>query len=168
MQTNRPNKQPLFTRHEPAPVDFPIQSVSINWDRLIAKRPVVLNTTEGMLGYLLKPEVIALLAEEKDPRIALIIDLMWGTGARVSEVLALTPTSFIDDGFDFGVTLKTLNKSPGRPSKLALQRSPKRYIPIKDVELQRRIQSYLWAGRFRKTEVRPAKVLDLATSHVTN
>ena len=76
---------------------------------------------------------------------------MWTTGARISEVLALTPSSFVDDGYDFGVILKTLKQRPGRPSKKALQRSPKRYVPILDRLLQDRIQSYLYAGHFRKT-----------------
>lgn len=48
--------------------------------------------------------------------------------------------------------LKTLKQRLGRPSKAALQRSPKRYVPIADHLLQDRIQSYLYAGRFSKTE----------------
>ena len=82
----------------------------------------------------------------------LILDLMWTTGARISEVLAITPASFIDDGYDFGVILKTLKQRAGRPTKKALQRSPKRYVPIMDFALQDRIQSYLYSGNFRKTE----------------
>ena len=123
----------------------------IDWDRLIAKRPTVLATIDDMPAYLLKPEVLALLDEEKHPTYRLILDLMWTTGARISEVLALTPSSFVDDGYDFGVILKTLKQRPGRPSKKALQRSPKRYVPILDRLLQDRIQSYLYAGHFRKT-----------------
>jgi site-specific recombinase XerD len=45
----------------------------------------------------------------------LILDLMWCTGARVSEVLAITPASFMDDGYYFGVVLKTLKQGAGRP-----------------------------------------------------
>jgi len=131
---------------------FPIQAVEINWDRLVAKRPTVLQTIDAMPAYLLKPEVLALLEAEKHPTYRLILDLMWTTGARISEVLALTPASFIDDGYDFGVILKTLKQRPGRPSRAALQRSPKRYVPIADALLQDRIQSYLYAGKFRKTE----------------
>ena len=40
----------------------------------------------------------------------------------------------------------------GRPSKRSLQRSPKCFIPILDRDLQTRIQSYLWTGKFRKDE----------------
>jgi len=101
--------------------------------------------------YLLKPEIIRLLSQVSDPMIRLILDLMWGTGARISEVLALTPASFIHDGYDFQVILSTL-KRPGRPKKKALVRSPKRYIPIWDPVLQRRIREYLFARKLKKTE----------------
>lgn len=131
---------------------FPIQSVHIDWDRLIAKRPLILKTVEQMPAYLLKPEVLGLLDAEKHPTYRLILDLMWTTGARVSEVLALTPSSFIEDGYGYGVVLSTLKQRPGRPKKTALARSVKRYVPIADLLLQDRIQSYLYAGRFRKGE----------------
>lgn len=131
---------------------FPIGSLRIDWERLKAKRPTVLKTIDAMPAYLLKPEILALLEAEKHPTYRLILDLMWTTGARISEVLALTPASFVDDGYDFGVILKTLKQRPGRPSKRALQRSPKRYVPILDSQLQDRIQSYLYVGKFRNNE----------------
>lgn len=142
----------LFARTERPLVSFPIQHVVIDWDRLVAKRPLVLDTVQAMPSYLLKPEILGLLDAEKDPTHRLILDLMWTTGARVSEVLALTPASFIDDGYDFGVVLKTLKQRPGRPTKAALLRSPKRYVPIADPLVKDRIQSYLWAGRFKQSE----------------
>lgn len=107
----------LFRRIEAPDVSFPIQSVRIDWDRLIAKRPLILETVEQMPVYLLKPEILGLLNAEKDPTYQLILDLMWTTGARISEVLALRTTSFVDDGYGFGVILKTLKQRPGRPSK---------------------------------------------------
>lgn len=121
-----------------------------HYNRLIAKRPTVLKKINAMPAYLLKPEVLGLLEAEKHPTYRLIMDLMWTTGARISEVLALTPESIIDDGYDFGVILKTLRRRLGRPSKAALQRSPKRYVPIVDRLLQDRIQSYLYTGHFKK------------------
>lgn len=131
---------------------FPIQSVHIDWDRLVAKRSTVLDTIDEMPAYLLKPEVLTLLDAEKHPTNRLILDLMWTTGARVSEVLALKPGSFIDDGYDFGVILQTLKQRPGRPTRKALQRSHKRYVPIVEHALQDRIQSYLYAHHFKKTD----------------
>ncbi len=147
-----PRPQRLLHPVEAPSVAFPIQSVQIDWDRLEAKRPIVLETIDHMPAYLIKPEVLALLDAEKHPTYRLILDLMWTTGAWISEVLALKPTSFIDDGFDFGVMLKTLKQRPDRPTKVALQRSPKRYLPIADHALEDRIQSYLYARHFKKTE----------------
>ena len=79
-------------------VSFPIQEVTIDWDRLIDKRPLLLETSDTMPKYLLKPEVLTLLKAETHPIHRLVLDLMWCTGARVSEVLAITPASFHDDG----------------------------------------------------------------------
>jgi len=148
----QPLRPTLFQAPETPAVAYPIQSVTIDWDRLRAKRPLVLDTIEAMPGYLIKPEILLLLDAEKHPTYRLMLDLMWSTGARVSELLALTPTSFVDDGYDYGVVLKTLKQGPGRPSKRSLQRSPKRYVPILDTILQDRVQSYLYAGHFRKDE----------------
>lgn len=151
-QFPRPRPKRLFYPEQEPLNPFPIQSVRIDWDRLKAKRPTVLQTINAMPMYLLKPEILTLLDEEKHPTYRLILDLMWTTGARISEVLALTPSSFVDDGYDFGVILKTLKQRPGRPSKASLQRSPKRYVPIVDRLLQDRIQSYLYASSFRKAD----------------
>lgn len=144
-----PRPSRVFVVPDAPAVTYPIQSVQIDWDRLRAKRPLLLATVPAMPRYLIKPEVLALLDAEKHPTYRLILDLMWSTGARVSEVLALTPDSFIDDGYDVSVILKTLKQGPGRPSKRALQRSPKRAVPIVDHTLQDRIQTYLQAGHFR-------------------
>lgn len=148
----RPRPPGLFTPAEPTDIAFPIQAIAIDWERLIAKRATVLETVDAMPSYLLKPEVLSLLDAEKHPTYRLILDLMWTTGARVSEVLALTPSHFIDDGYDFGVILKTLKQRPGRPRKAALQRSPRRYVPIVDHLLQDRVQSYLYAAGLRKNQ----------------
>tara|TARA_R110001599_G_scaffold349224_1_gene577185 strand:- start:28 stop:411 length:384 start_codon:yes stop_codon:yes gene_type:complete len=108
----RPNKRPLGFQKRPV-VSFPITDMTIDWDRLIDTRPLLLETLDSMPKYLLKPEV-----------------------------LAITLASFHDDGYDFGVVLKTLKQGAGRPSKRSLQRSPKRFIPILDRDFQTRIQSY--------------------------
>lgn len=151
----RSRRQRLFypeTFEKTKPFRFPIRTVDIDWDRLIAKRATVLQTIDVMPSYLLKPEVMGLLDAEKHPTYRLILDLMWTTGARISEILALTQQSFKDDGYDFGVILKTLKQRPGRPTNRALQRSPKRYIPIMDYQVRDRIMSYLYAGHFRQTD----------------
>lgn len=147
-----PAGQRPFGFTEPPLVDYPIQHVEIDWGRLIAKRSMLLESLEVMPKYLLKPEILGLLECESHPMHRLLLDLMWTTGGRVSEILAITPASFVDDGYDFGVWLKTLKQGAGRPSTRSLQRSPKRFIPILDRTFQNRIQSYLWLGKFRKEE----------------
>jgi site-specific recombinase XerD len=147
-----PSRKKLFHPMDEPLVAYPIQKVKIDWDRLIAKRSTVLDTIDQKPAYLLKPEVLALFDAEKHPTYRLILDLMWTTGGRVSEILALTPASFIDDGYDFGVILKTLKQRPGRPSTVTLQRSFKCYVPIVDYPLKDRVQSFLYQGKFRKTE----------------
>ena len=148
-----PRIQPtrIFAERPVVEHSFPIQSLQIDWDRLIAKRPYVLETVEDMPLYLLKREVLALLARESDPEQRLILDLMWSTGARVSECLALTPASFVDDGYDYSVRLRTLKQRPGRPSKKALARSQTRFVPINDSILLDRIQTHLRRGQYRQS-----------------
>ena len=46
---------------------IPSRRSTSTWDRLVAKRPLVLETLEAMSAYLLKPEVLALLAAERHP-----------------------------------------------------------------------------------------------------
>ncbi|MBW2939149.1 tyrosine-type recombinase/integrase [Zhongshania aquimaris] len=147
---SRPKRR--FTPKEPRLDTFPIQHVQIDWQRLMAKRELVLDTVDAMPTYLLKPEVLDFLDAEKHPTYRLILDLMWTAGARISEVLALTPSHFIDDGYDFMVVLRTLKQRPGRPTNVQLARSPKRAVLIVDPILQDRIQSYLYAGHFRRDE----------------
>jgi len=142
----------VFPHRAPSDDVFPIGEIQIDWPRLIAKRPIVLQTIDTMPVYLLKPEVLALLGAEKDPTRRLMLDLLWCTGARVSELLALTRDSFIYDGYDSGVFLKTLKAHPGRPTIAAQKRSPKRFITLYDEALIDRIQCYLTAGHFRANE----------------
>ncbi|WP_339667856.1 hypothetical protein [Dasania marina] len=53
-------------------VTFPIQSLHIDWDCLIVKQSIVLDTIDTMPVHLLKPEVLLLLDAEKHPTCRLI------------------------------------------------------------------------------------------------
>lgn len=66
--------------------------------------------------------------------------------------MALTRESFVDDGYGYGVVLKTLKQRPGRSSRAALQLSAKRYVPIVDALLRDRIETYLKTKAFRAKE----------------
>jgi len=57
-----------------------------------------MKTVDAML-VLLKPEVLGLLSAEKHAMYRVILELIWTTGARISEMLALTSAFFLDDGY---------------------------------------------------------------------
>ncbi len=78
--------------------------------------------------------------------------LLWVTGARISEVLALTPNHFRTlSTDDFGVTLQTLKKR-GRPRTRLRGESLQRFVPILDLNAQQRIINYLEMSRGRASE----------------
>lgn len=158
----RPRPAPLFA-DPPAVVDrFPVQPVQIDFERLRAKRAQVLATVEAMPAYLLKPEVLGLLRAEPDPVYRLVMELMWMTGARISEILGLTRDSLVDDGYDVSLRLKTLKGRPGRPSKKALARSPVRYVSLHEAATLERLQGYLYRGRFKAGE----RIFPMSRQHV--
>ncbi len=143
------SSEQLFEKKSPELNTYPIQHVQINWDRLTAKRGQVLTLVEDMPAYLLKPEIVNLVSNEHEHSYRLIMELMWSTGGRVSEILALTPERFKFDGYDYFVILDTL-KRRGRPKKKSIQRSPKRLIPLCDPKLISSIDFYLRNNDFKK------------------
>ena len=89
----RPSKR-LFEFEERPLVDFPIQEVTIDWKRLVAKRPMLLETLDTMPKYLLKPEVLTLLEYDTNPMHNLILDLMWTTGPASQRCWRSRPQAF--------------------------------------------------------------------------
>mgnify|MGYP005996240625 CR=1 FL=1 len=77
---------------------------------------------------------------------------MWRTGARVSEVLALTPERILGGNDRFDVLLKAKRTGAGRPGKLTALRSRQRCVPLIDEWTQDRLQTYLCGGHFRATQ----------------
>ncbi len=77
---------------------------------------------------------------------------MWITGARISEVLLLTPESFIHDGYDCGVLLTSLKHHCGRPSKAEQAQHPKRFVPIHDPLLIDEINCYITAEQIHSKQ----------------
>lgn len=69
----------------PAP-SFPV----IDWPRMVRLREIALG--HGQLPhYLLQTEIAGLLDALPDWRQRLLVELLWCTGARINELLALTP-----------------------------------------------------------------------------
>lgn len=76
---------------------------------------------------------------------------MWTNGAPISEIFALTPASFVDDGYDLVVILKTLKQHPRLRSKATPQRSFELYVPNPGYPLRDRVQCFLYAEQYRKS-----------------
>ena len=141
----------VFGQLEPE-VTFPVQAHEIDYEKLISRRPIVLEKVEAMPSYLLKPEILKLLNKEKNQTYRLIYDLMWSTGARISEVLALTPACFSKERYGLNIYLHTLRSHPGRPKKNHLMRIPERSVQICDATLIDRINCYKSSGHFRQKD----------------
>ncbi|MEM7083730.1 MAG: tyrosine-type recombinase/integrase [Pseudomonadota bacterium] len=119
--------------------------VDINWERLIDRRPVALKQHPELPKYLLLPEIESVLAATLDDSHYLMLDVLWHTGARVSEMLALTP-----EHFDFQyeeVSLETLKqKKVGRPKKVNA-RALQRVVPTPDPEFLERVKRFIVTHR---------------------
>ena len=115
--------------------------IDINWDRLVDRRPVALKQNPDLPKYLLLPEIESILTATLDDSHYLMFDVLWHTGARVSEMLALTP-----EHFDFKyeeVSLETLKqKRVGRPKKTT-PRALQRIVPTPDPEFLERVKRFI-------------------------
>ncbi|MGO1500476.1 MAG: hypothetical protein ACTHWH_04230 [Marinobacter sp.] len=66
------------------------------------------------------------------PRDHLLASLLWHTGARISEALAITPEHLVlQDEWSSGVLLDQLKKR-GRPRQVKRQTMRKRWVPVTD------------------------------------
>ena len=135
---NQPVELPaaLSNLVEPAAVSIYLnRQWQVDWDMVIARRPRILEHEADMPPYFVYPEIGWLLDEALHANTHLMIDTLWHTGARVSELLALTRSSFRLDpeNNDCYVSLQTL-KTPqrGRPKKETRKAIPKRIVPLTD------------------------------------
>lgn len=150
--------QPPTIYHQntaPAPI-HPVElfegRISINWEYLVERRPLVLETHEALPAYLLLPEVNRLLDVMTHTRTHLLFNLIWHTGARISEALALTPERFtLKDEWSSCVLLDTL-KQRGRPKKQGKTVTKKRLVPITDQVFLREIRSYIETQQIKSGE----------------
>jgi len=107
--------QPPVTALQPAALDalvttIPQQEIIIDWARYIKLRPWVLQH-DPELSYLLGPEMARLIACAATDQQRLLFLTLWVTGGRISEVLAVTPSHFINDpDLGRGVALPTAKK----------------------------------------------------------
>lgn len=128
----------------PGLADVIPRAANIDWAHLLKRRASVL-AHSALPPYLLQPEVRALIGCLMHANHRLLFSTLWHTGARVSEVLALTAKSFVLDGHDSYVSLKTL-KQRGRP-RGGVVAAAARMVPIRDEAYIREIARYLATHR---------------------
>lgn len=87
-----------------------------------------------MPAYLLQPEINALLDVTKKDIHHFLINTLWHTGGRISEVLSLTPAHFYFEGSHPQITLPTLKQKPGRPKQSKKDAIKQRLIPVFDAD----------------------------------
>lgn len=117
--------------------------IEINWPYLVERRPLTLQLHPELPPYLLLPEVHRLLDAATHPRDHLLASLLWHTGARISEALAITPEHLVlQDQWSSGVLLDQLKKR-GRPRQVKRQLLRKRWVPITDEQFILELTRYI-------------------------
>ena len=124
---------------------------TIDWPAMRARRELLRAHGAQMPPYLVLPEVEHLLSYALDDRDGLLLDTLWHSGARVSEALALTPSSFVRDDAAAFVSLATL-KRPGRPRMRERAAPARRLVPLADPAYLDRLRRYLATHRPRRHE----------------
>ncbi|EIE8896664.1 tyrosine-type recombinase/integrase [Salmonella enterica] len=121
----------------------PAVPVGMDYTLAYALRQLAAATT-GYPRYLLAPEVAVLLDAVADLRQRMLFDLIWNTGARINEALAVTPEDIVLDAARPFVVLHTLKQRqqprPGRPRK---NQPVKRAVPLLDEAFTVRLRDHL-------------------------
>jgi len=143
------NSRSVVSSH-PAPPSVP---VGIDYSVAAALRQIAASYT-GYPLYLLAPEIAVLLDAVSNVYRRMLFDLMWNTGARINEALAVTPDDiFLDTERPFVVlyTLKQrLERRNGRPPKNA---PVKRAVPLLDAAFVIRLRDHL--ATFTRYQTKP-------------
>jgi integrase len=101
----------------------------IDWAYFMDRRPATLDHHPDLPPYLLLPEVERLLAAMHHQVHHFLVNTLWHTGARISEVLQLTRGDFHLDGRYPEIAITTA-KQRGRPTERA--RRKRRRVPVLD------------------------------------
>ncbi len=126
-----------------------IPRVQIDWPALIEQRPAVL-THSDVPPYLLLPEIHTLIQAARQDHLVLALSTLWHTGARISELLALTPGHFTLEVKQPYVSIQAL-KTRGRPRKGQQGMKP-RMVPLSNESFLIQLDRYLVSNKLRKNE----------------
>lgn len=130
-----------ISRSDTLPVSPP---ALFNWSDAAELRRAAIDAGLDFPPYLFAPEVGQLLARVTDLRQRLLFELIWNTGARTNEALAVAPADLHLEGtrpFVVLTTLKQRRRGRGRPRKDAPP--PKRAVPLSDQAFIHRLREYL-------------------------
>ena len=115
------------------------QDSKIDWPCFLKRRAPLLKVNDDLPNYLLLPEVHLLLDSILDQKKHFLFNVLWHTGARISEALALTYDQFALDE-EIPMIYLASAKKRGRPST---GRKAARGVPILDPVFLNECQQYL-------------------------
>jgi len=105
----------------------------IDWAYFKKRRRGTLEQAKDLPDYLLLPEIEKLLSVTKNDTHHFLINTLFHTGARISEVLLLTRECFHFGEHNAEVFIPTLKQRKGRPSK-SKKKPARRVLPLLDGE----------------------------------
>lgn len=140
-------RQPLTYPLSPSPdLTIPSQQavpVVIDWAYWQKRRALVLRVNQDIPQYLVLPEIHTVLEHALNQELHCLLNLLWHTGARISEALAITREDLeLNTVRDSLVILANSKRKVGRPSKRA-KHDPKRIVPITDARFMDELRRYL-------------------------
>jgi site-specific recombinase XerD len=117
--------------------------VVIDWEYWQKRRQLVLRVNPDIPQYLVLPEIHAVLEHALNQELHFLLNLLWHTGARISEALAITREDLVLETVrDSLVILANAKRKAGRPSKRK-GHDPKRIVPITDARFIDEARRYL-------------------------
>jgi site-specific recombinase XerD len=121
--------------------------VAPNYCALMQVRKQVLANSQDLPNYLLLPEIEQVLYFAPHTHAAIVFEVLWHTGARINEVLALTYKDFelLQGHAEMCITLRTLKQRTGnqnRPTRGRPTKEAKRKIVTTCPGLRKRIIDY--------------------------
>lgn len=127
--------------------------VYFDYQRAVTLRAAALASGLDVPAYLLMPEVSQLLRYLPDLNQQMFFAVLWVTGARLNEALALTPASLnLEGDMAFAVlrTLKQRSRGKGRPRK---DEELRRAVPLTDPPFIRKMREFLATTKKSKHEL---------------
>ncbi|GAB6264283.1 tyrosine-type recombinase/integrase [Photobacterium sp. R1] len=133
---------PGITAMFPAPAQGPTLP---NWQHHMQHREYALQLLDECPRYLLLPEIDALMGQAVSLTDKLLLQLLFATGARINELLAIVPEDVITVGGRMHLKLRTLKQQRRGAGKIATRDAGLaiRHVPVLDKGIADFFNSYL-------------------------